>query len=269
MPTATAAAGPLVHSFRVTPQTTVNLGETLTMAWEAVGEKAELCPISGPGPVQARCQEVPLLGSTRFVTDEAAMAYTGFGLRVTSGGKFRWSLVDVHLQCRNLRPWFFDGAPERCPADLAHQSRAAGQYFERGLMVWLEDPNSFYVFYRGEDESGFQVYDWISDIQLKPGASPDNRVGEEPPPGLYEPVSGFGMVWRREIEGVRADVRERLGWATELESGYDAAYQCETVFYPGLWDCFLRGPRGEILYLRPDSTAQVRWLWEEWPGTAP
>jgi hypothetical protein len=28
--------------------------------------------------------------------------------------------------------------------------------------------------------------------------------------------------------------------------------------------CFLRGPRGEILDLHPDSTAQVRFLWEEW-----
>jgi hypothetical protein len=258
------AARPLVRFFRVTPTTTFNLGDGLTMTWEAVGQKADLCPISGPGPIEARCQDVPLTGSTRFVTDEEAMTYTGLGLRVTAGGTSTWSLVDVHLQCQNLRPWFFADPPQRCPADLVQESYAAGQYFERGLMIWVENPDSFYVFYRGEDEWGFQVLDWIPDIRPKPGASPDHRVGEQPPAGLYEPVSGFGMVWRGEIEGVRADVRQRLGWATEPETGFDTAYQCETIFYPGLWDCFLRGPRGEILYLRPDSTAQVRWLWEEW-----
>jgi hypothetical protein len=253
-----------VLSFTVTPTTTLNIGERMTMTWEAEGEKAEVCPISGPGPVEGRCQAVPLVGSTTFTTDQEAMSYTGFGLKVTAGDTFTWSLVDVRLQCQNLRPWFFADPPPRCPADTAHESRAAGQYFERGLMVWMEDPDSFYAFYEGEDEDGFQVYDWVTDIQLKPGASPDNRVGEQAPAGLYEPVSGFGMVWRGEIEGVRADVRQRLGWATGPELEFDTAYQCETTFYPGLWNCFLRGPQGEILYLHPDSTAQVRWLWEEW-----
>ena len=209
-PTATATARPLVRFFRVTPTTTLNLGDGLTMTWEATGKKAELCPISGPGPVEARCQDVPLTGSTRFVTDEEAMTYTGFGLRVTAGGTFTCSLVDVHLQCQNLRPWFFADPPQRCPAGPVYQPYAAGQYFERGLMVWVENPDSFFVFARGQDEWGFQVLDWISTIVLKPGASPDNRLGEQAPAGMYEPVSGFGMVWRGEIEGVRANVHERL-----------------------------------------------------------
>ncbi len=264
LPTPTPTAGPQVIFFQVTPATTINLGDNLTMSWQASGQKAEICPISGPGPVESHCREVALAGSTQFVTDEASMAYTGFGLRVTAGGSFTWSLVNVHLQCRNVRPWFFDNPPERCPAAVADESYAAGQYFEHGLMVWVEDADDFYVFYQGEDAQGFQTFDWVSDIRLKPGASPDNRIGETPPPGLLEPVSGFGMVWRGEVEDVRADVRQRLGWATETEFGFTTAYQCQTPSYPRMWSCFLRGPRGEILYLRPDSTAQVRFLWEEW-----
>jgi len=256
--------GPQVLFFSVTPTTTINLGDSLAMSWQASGQKAEICPISGPGPVESRCQSVALAGSMQFVTDEAAMAYTGLGLRVTAGGLFTWSLFTVHFQCRNVRPWFFDNPPERCPAAVADESYAAGQYFERGLMIWAEDADDFYVFYRGEDQQGFQTFDWVSDIRLKPGASPDNRVGETPPPGLQEPVSGFGMVWRGEVEDVRSDVRQRLGWATEAELGFTTAYQCQTPTYPRMWSCFLRGPRGEILYLRPDSTAQVRFLWEEW-----
>ncbi len=264
MPTPTPTVGPQVLFFRVTPTTTINLGDSLAMSWQASGQKAEICPISGPGPVESRCQSVALAGSTQFVTDDASMAYTGFGLRVTAGGSSTWSLVTVHLQCRNVRPWFFDNPPERCPAAVADESYAAGQYFEHGLMIWVEDADDFYVLYQGEDEQGFQTFDWISNIRLKPGASPDNRLGQTPPPGLQEPISGFGMVWRGEIEEVRADVRQRLGWATEAEFGFTTAYQCGTPSYPRMWSCFLRGPRGEILYLRPDSTAQVRFLWEEW-----
>lgn len=266
LPVPTITASPAVHYFRITPTTTLNLGDRLTMSWEAAGQKAELCPISGPGPVETRCQDVPLAGSTHFVTDEDSMAYVGFGLRVTAGGSSTWSLVNVHLQCQNLRTWFFADAPLRCPEALVHKSYAAGQYFERGLMVWLQDPDSFYVFYRGRDEQGFQTFDWITDIRQIPGASPDRRIGEQAPSGLYEPVSGFGMVWRGEIGGVRPDVRQQLGWAVGPEFGFDASLQCETPTYPGMWHCYLRGPRGEILDLRPDSTAQVRWLWEERPS---
>ncbi len=261
-PPATAAA-PQVLYFRATPTTTVNLGDSVALSWKAVGEKAELCPISGPGPVDLRCQEVPLVGSSEFVTDEEAMAYNGLGLHVTAGDKSIWSVVTLQLQCQNLRPWFFEDPPPRCPAELPQESYAAGQYFEGGFMIWVEDPDDFYVFYRGEDEDGFQTFDWILDVALKPGASEANRIGEEPPPGRYEPVSGFGLVWRGEIEGVRPDVRQRLGWATEPEFGFDTAYQCITPSHPRMWSCFLRGPRGEILYLHPDSTAQVRFLWEE------
>ena len=100
-------------------------------------------------------------------------------------------------------------------------------------------------------------------LQLKPGASQDNRVGEAPPQGLYEPVSGFGLVWRGEVEWpALGDARQRLGWATEPEFGYDTAHQCETRAHPRSWTCYLRAPGGEVLRLYPDSTAQARTLWQ-------
>lgn len=262
-PAPTGVPAPQVVSFSATPEVTQNVGDKLTIEWEALGERAELCPISGRGPVELRCQDVSLVGSSEFVTDEESMTYTGFGLRVTAGDSFTWATAQVNLQCQNLRPWFFADAPQRCPEEEPLESYAAGQYFQGGIMMWVEETDDFYVFYEGEDDYGFQTFDWVLEITLKPGASEDNRVGEEPPEGLLEPISGFGLVWRGEIEGVREDVRERLGWATESEFGFDTAYQCITPSHPGLWSCYLHGPRGEILYLHPDSTAQVRLLWEE------
>jgi hypothetical protein len=252
---------PQILSFTATPTTTLNVGDEIQFAWEAIGERAELCPVVGTGPID--CQDVPLKGEKTFVTDEEATAYGGFALRVTSGQSSTVSPVYLRLQCQNLREWFFDNPPQRCPADVAHESYAAGQPFERGFMIWVEDPDDFYVFYRGEDERGFQTFDWILEPTLKPGASEHNRVGQEAPPGFYEPVSGFGLVWRNELEGVSADVRQRLGWATAPEFGFDTAYQCETQSHPHLWNCYLRGLEGEILHLHPDSSAQVRFLWQE------
>jgi hypothetical protein len=129
-------------------------------------------------------------------------------------------------------------------------------------MVWVEDTDEFYIFYQGEDASDFQTFERLVGLQLKPGASEDNRVPEEPPPGYLQPVSGFGLLWRGEVEHLSSDVRQRLGWATEPEFGYDTAYQCATPAHPRSWSCYLRGPKGELLYLHPDSTAQVRLLWE-------
>jgi hypothetical protein len=255
-------ASPQVLSFTVTPTTTHTVGEAITLTWEAIGDQVEICPIAGYGPVEIECQKVPLKGDMTFVTDEESMAYLGFGLRVKAGGSTTWSVADVHLQCEDLREWFFDNPPQRCPAEPALHSYAAGQYFEHGFMIWVEDTDDFYIFFEGEDEHGFQTFEWTIGLQLKPGASPDNRVGVQPPPGLHEPVSGFGLIWRGEVKGLRDDIGQRLGWATEPEFGFDTAYQCETPAHPRSWSCYLRSPRAELLHLHPDSTAQARFLWE-------
>ena len=261
LPTPTAA--PQVLSFTANPTITQNLGDVVHLAWQANGQRVELCPLIGTGPTN--CQDVPLVGEQDVVIDELALTYVGFALRVYAGEATALKTVELHPQCRNLRTWFFADPPLRCPVAEALTSYAASQHFERGLMVWVEETDEFYVFYDEPDEQGFQVVQRTVGLELKPGASEDNRIGEDPPPGLYEPVSGFGLVWRGEVEWPYADVvRERLGWATVPESGYDTAYQCSTPAYPRLWNCFLLGPGGEVLHLRPDSTAGVRILWEVW-----
>jgi len=263
LPLPTPTPAPLILSFTASPTITHNLGDVVHLAWEAGGQRAELCPLTGTGPTN--CQDAPLVGEQDVVIDELALTYVGFALRVYTDAQTALKTVELHPQCQNLRPWFFAGPPLRCPADQALTSYAASQRFERGLMIWVEGTDEFYVFYDEPDDQGFQVVQRTVGLELKPGASEDNRIGEDPPPGLYEPVSGFGLIWRGEVEWPYSDnVRERLGWATVPESGYDTAYQCSTPAYPRLWNCFLLGPGGEVLHLRPDSTAGVRILWEEW-----
>lgn len=125
-------------------------------------------------------------------------------------------------------------------------------------MVWVQATDTSYAFYR----DGSQTFDWwTGPLHILPGASIDHRVGRAPR-GLFEPVSSFGLIWRGEID-YSTQVRTRLDWATAPEFGYDAAYQCEVPPMDRLWLYFLRDPRGKVLVLRPDSTAQVNYLWEE------
>jgi hypothetical protein len=257
-----------VLAFSIQPTVTENVGDKLLISWHAIGEEAELCPMQH-GPVTGRCQVVPLKGSTEFVTDEESLHYAGFGLKVSAGEQVAWATETVHFQCKNLRAWFFADAPQYCPAEEAAESYAAAQYFERGLMIWIEDEDFFYVFYEGEDEYGRQSFDSTPAQSVKPGASEENRVGEEPPPGLYEPVSGFGLVWRGEVEGIHPKVRERLGWATAAEFGYTLATQCQMYVVAGAWTCFLGGPRGEVIRYGAMTTAGYPLIWDYYHPAGP
>ncbi|MGQ9889959.1 MAG: hypothetical protein ACUVSX_15955 [Aggregatilineales bacterium] len=132
------------------------------------------------------------------------------------------------------------GAP---PAAIS--SASAYQPFERGAMVWLSGP--IYALFSG---GRFQRYD----DTFAPGVDPDSG-GEVAPPGLVEPVRGFGKVWRS-APGVRAG----LGWGLTSESGAQATLQ---RFERG-WLVYLP-QRGDILALLEDPGGQAG-TWRALPG---
>jgi hypothetical protein len=230
------------------------VGNVISLTWQAVGEQAEICFISG---YPIRCQDVPVTGSQVIAIDETmlAQAIGGVGLRVTARGVFTWSIVTLDYQCL-AGDWFFANPSAGCPQAAPVYSRAAAQYFEHGFMIWTEQPDRFYVFF---DEG----HEFIWSEAPYTFETPTPVETASPPSGYSEPVSGFGRVWRGEISGLDK-VRQRLGWATGLEFAFETAYQCRlaTAYYR-LWACYLLGPGGKVLYLHPDSSAQVRFLWEE------
>ncbi len=248
-PTASQPAFRIAY-FTVAPTNTLAAGDPLSIAWDASGEQASLCFIAAPGPTG--CRDVPLTGSTTVTVTEEMLTDTGVGLRVSAGGAFTWSIVDLQFEC-GARDWFFENHPTHCPQEAPTSAHAAAQYFEHGTMVWTETPDRFYVFFVEGNEYVFAdaPYDFVT-------AEPVNAT---PPPGYYEPVSGFGKVWRGELRAFETvDVRGRLGWATAPEFAFDTVQQCDR--HGRLWSCYLRGPDGGVLWLHPDSSAQVRFLWE-------
>jgi hypothetical protein len=96
---------------------------------------------------------------------------------------------------------------------------SAVQRFERGSMIWVNRPTwegTQWVYVLFSDGTYQRFVDTFRD------GDPESDPSIVPPEGLYQPIRGFGKVWR---EGTGAQVRERLGWATEPEQGGDGAWQ--------------------------------------------
>jgi hypothetical protein len=118
-----------------------------------------------------------------------------------------------------------------CP--IAQQSlSAAYQPFENGFMVWTGDTGTIYVFY---NSGRFEKYPdtWVDGETFDPG--------EPPPPGLMQPVRGFGKVW-----ATQPGVRTGLGWALSAETGYTTLW--ETHEEGG---AAFRLPDGRVVRLTP------------------
>jgi hypothetical protein len=87
-------------------------------------------------------------------------------------------------------------------------------------MIWLREirgeafvkQNVIFVLYRN---GPWQRFDdtWTPD-------QPESDPAFIPPAGLYQPIRGFGKLWRENV-----GVREQLGWALAPEQGYQGAWQ--------------------------------------------
>lgn len=161
--------------------------------------------------------------------------------------------------------WFFSDSPQTCPKQPPIYSQAIMQHFERGLMIWREEPDFYgsqiYVFFT----DGKQPHWNPTNDRWRPGM-PESDPAIEPPAGYYQPVREFGLFWREAYFGqIGLSARERLGWATEEEVSLDELpLQCHNTdsYEDG---CFLVGPDGEVYAFDADND----WfIWGE-PPSAP
>ena len=86
----------------------------------------------------------------------------------------------------------------------------AEEPFQGGVMVWRADTQMIYAAYNDGT--------WQPSSNLWSDGQPMYIV--DVPPGLYAPDHGFGYLWRSS-----KTVRDRLGWATAPERGYNASIQ--------------------------------------------
>ncbi|MCU0474807.1 MAG: hypothetical protein MUC99_01605 [Anaerolineae bacterium] len=99
-----------------------------------------------------------------------------------------------------------------CPIGASLSYGAAVQRFERGLMIYVASlPPTIYVVDTGSGRWAQYADTFTEGIDPQSG-------NETPPAGLFEPIRGFGKVWR-----TTPTVRAGLGWATSTETGTTVA----------------------------------------------
>ena len=110
-----------------------------------------------------------------------------------------------------------------CPETGESSGVASLQYFQGGMMYYWAPANTIYVLYG--DASG----SWVG--YADPGGS--DQPQENAPEGFYEPVRGFGTLWRT-TSGMRA----ALGWAITPEYPITGVYQVfpagQMIYAPAL-----------------------------------
>lgn len=218
-----------------------NPGDTVTLEWlwhgDVVGTLYHLLPT---GQLSEPSWHVPPQGSLEIpVAPEArnAVSYVLF-LTDEQAGLVAQQTVRIALTCPDW--WFFSPAPTICPAGPALEGLGAEQHFERGVMLWSEAEDRIYVLF----DSG--VTRWTAFADAWEEGQPVSDPAISPPEGLYQPVRGFGLVWRNE-----PGLRERLGWAVDQEQGYPMKIQRTSdyryadlyisAFISGVWKL---GPNG-------------------------
>ncbi|MBI1295888.1 hypothetical protein GC175_13115 [bacterium] len=100
-----------------------------------------------------------------------------------------------------------------CPVSAPELTQMARQPFQRGQMIWRSDTQTIYVLY----ENGV----W----QAFPDTFVEGELESDPalvaPDGTFQPIRGFGKVWREEIGGPGA----AIGWAGLPETGVSGTTQ--------------------------------------------
>lgn len=204
----------MIHTFEANVDL-ADPGETITLTWHWTGAgRATIYHLFPTGQLSLPYWEVGQTGALQYTISPDRRNYDTFALFVGSEeGLLAQATVQIQLRCPD--EWFFSPAPDICPAGPATVSAGAEQHFERGVMLWVGAEGRIYILF--DDGRSPQ---WSAYTDRWEEGDPVKDPSLEPPPGLQQPVRGFGLVWRQ-----NPSVRERLGWAVSEERGYETALQ--------------------------------------------
>jgi hypothetical protein len=256
------AGTPAILSFTNDPQEAVP-GQTVTLNWtSANASSAELTSYSASSAPSTRTGLPPSGSLTVTIGPDEKLAYTLDLIVRDEAGKTDQRSHYVSLLC--LDTFFFTTSNKPisggCPYRPAAFIAGAEQAFEHGRMLWLApipiassipgpaQGASIYVLYNAGVMDTWGVWQRYDDFWVP--SQPESDPTLQPPAGLYQPLRGFGKIWR-EMPGVR----DKLGWATAPEQGYtDGAYQTQYRYPNPAGDLYLRVANHVILYLQLDGS---------------
>jgi hypothetical protein len=152
-----------------------------------------------------------------------------------------------------LDVWFFPNGPASCPQAPAVTGQAAIQHFEHGIMLWFQPRDSIFVLYI--DDHFSPKWDQRQDNYVD--GQPESDPNLVPPTGKFQPIRGFGLVWRDDEYQPLVRVRDRLGWAIDEEELFSGAFQCNSAIK--YTTCYLKDNRGRTIELKPERSAWNYW----------
>jgi hypothetical protein len=220
-----------------------NPGDTIVLEWQSSGANAALLyalPSSGQLP-QSGWTVAPS-GSYTYSIPTDARNGAQFMLWVQDDAG-RGASANTWMRLRCPVAWFFAPAPDVCASELL-ASNAAEQRFQHGLMLWVEARRLIIVLH--DDAPRTPRWEMFLDKWVEGQAESDPAI--VPPAGLYQPVRGFGLVWRQQ-----PGVRERLGWAVDQEAGFHTLWQTTTMYKYN--SVYLRSPDGNVWRLGPERSS--------------
>ncbi len=245
LPTEEASSGPIIHYFRADVEE-VDPGGTIVFEWASEGAtEVTLLHKLDEDWTQSEI-ELDLSGTFAYeISDYQADQHAAFHLCAQDkAGHTTIAAITITVRCAD--PWFFAPPPGGCPSPPS-VSEAAEQHFEYGTMIWVEMWDS-------EENKVLVLYDddqidprWASYPDEWEEDDPDRDPTLNPPPGLYQPVRGFGLVWRQ-----NSDVRDRLGWAVNQETGFSTIIQ-HTQWYTHN-STYMRALDGNVWYLNAEQS---------------
>ena len=211
-PTAAPLPAPTILSFTA-DRTNMVQGESVSLSWQATGgTEASICWATHeaimtclPGPLDPD-------GGTETIkpTAPGRPGVADMKLTVRNDAGAAEEHVEITIECAE------DPLPEladqqafgNCPYGTV-VGAAAYQAFERGRMIWLEGNRTIYVLY---DDGLYNSY--TDNFQE---GDPESDPSIVPPEGRFQPVRGFGLVWR-----TNPIVRDGLGWALAPEEAFQS-----------------------------------------------
>ena len=240
-PTASPNPVPQIRVFKAS-MNELDPGDTIVLSWQsldATGVTLYLIPPSHHLPQSG--WDLAATGSYTVTINPAARNHTEFLLYAyNAAGQGTSQGLTVYLRCPD--PWFFMPEPNICPTAPLY-SAAAEQHFEHGVMLWIGAQDRIIVLF--DDKQFSPKYSVFRD-EWEEG-QPDQDSTLQPPNGLEQPIRGFGLVWR-----THSEVRDRLGWATQGEVGFDTIFQNETRYKYNA--TYIRALDGHVWYLGPERS---------------
>ncbi len=245
-PLPTATPVPFIHYFRANVEE-ADPGDTVVLEWGSTDvTQAILYHLPPSGQLPQSGWEVDTTGVFTYEIDPSERNYSRFYLFVWDEAE-RGIGATLTIKLRCLDPWFFAPVPDVCPS-APIVSDAAEQHFEHGTMIWIrekftdwvEEEGWIIVLYDDNQATKWQAYEdeWNE-------GEPEHDPTLVPPPDLYQPARGFGLVWRQYSE-----VRARLGWAIDEEIAFSTTVQRTTRYKYN--DIYLRALDENVWRLGPE-----------------